>query len=175
MKKIFILLSVLIYLISISPTKDLLLYPLLVKFEDSNCDDFDAIVILGGGVYAGGELKEDSLKRLVEGYIIAKEFDKPIILSGGRVSKKIEPEAMVMRKKLIKLGFDGRIFLDDKSKDTFENAKFVKRIITDNGYKKVLLITSGYHLLRSKILFDKLGVNSCAKLVDKKIDKNIIL
>lgn len=111
------------------------------------------------------------MKRLVEGYLVAKKDNKPIILSGGKVFKNLELESLIMRNKLRNLGFDGEIFIDDKSKDTNENAIFVKKIIAANNFNKVLLITSGYHAMRSKMLFEKHGINSCVVLVDKKIDK----
>jgi uncharacterized SAM-binding protein YcdF (DUF218 family) len=72
-----------VYLLSIEPIKDLLYKPLEEAYPVPFKPEGDAIVILGGGAYNTGILKEDSTKRLLTGFVLHKQTDLPIILSGG--------------------------------------------------------------------------------------------
>lgn len=161
-----------LYLFSISPVKDLFIYPLEKDYRTVSCDG-DLIVILGGGVYGNGELMEDAFKRVVKGFQLGKEGNKKIIVSGGRVSEDMPYEAEVMKGKLVELGVNEKdIFVDRESKDTVENAKFTKRIIESSRLNdSVILITSAYHMTRSVLLFEKAGIKEiCPVATDFKYD-----
>ena len=49
------------------------------------------------------------------------------------------------------------IILEDRSRDTFENARFTNQICVEMGYKNPILVTSGYHLKRSIMSFERFG------------------
>ncbi len=164
--------AIFLYLFSISPVKDLFVYPLEKGYRDARCDG-DLLVILGGGVYGNGELMEDAFKRVVKGFQLGKDGGKRFIVSGGRVSDDMPFEADVMKNKLIELGIDKKvIFVDRESKDTVENAKFTKKIIESSKLDdKVILITSAYHMKRSVLLFEKAGIKGvCPQATDFKYD-----
>ena len=51
----------------------------------------------------------------------------------------------------------GNIFKDEYSKDTIGNALFTKvKILDGKNWKKLLVITSDYHMPRAKYIFQKL-------------------
>jgi uncharacterized SAM-binding protein YcdF (DUF218 family) len=84
-----------------------------------------------------------------------------IIVSGGAASitGKLKPESIYVRQYLLQQGFDsGRIFIDTSSKNTFENARETAKILQKLGNRKVLLITSAFHIPRSVKCFQKAGV-----------------
>jgi len=50
------------------------------------------------------------------------------------------------------------IILEGRARDTFENAKFAKSICDQFGFRKPVLITSGYHLKRALFSFERAGL-----------------
>ena len=58
--------------------------------------------------------------------------------------------------------------MEDKSKNTYENALLSKRFLSQRGdsSKKILLITSAYHMRRAKKFFDKVGLKVTPFSVD---------
>ena len=149
-----------LYLISVEPFKDILFYPLERGFKEPKEIKGDVIVVLGGGVYNSGVLKGRSLKRLIAGYRIHMITGNPIILSGGKGIGMV-PEADVMKKILLDLGVDeDYVFVDSKSRDTWENAIYVKRICERIGCSKVILVTSAFHMRRALWTFRKAGVDA---------------
>ena len=47
-----------------------------------------------------------------------------------------------------------------KVANTAEEAKAVAQLISANGIKRIVLITSSFHMPRAKLLFDKQGIDS---------------
>lgn len=128
------------------------------------------IVVLGGGI-SGGKiypanimLRSASLSRLVEGirqfYILKKHgINATLILSGGRVFES-QAEAGTMRNTAIMLGIPkNAIQIEDGSKDTHDEALFLKREL---GAQPFILVTSAFHMPRAMELFQAVGTNPIA-------------
>ena len=163
--------ALMLYLLSIEPVKDMLYRPLESSYQRVEHIEADAIVVLGGGSYKTGILKEDSMKRLLTGFLLHKRHNLPIILSGGAVLGNL-PEAEVMKQVLEELGVDkGSIITESRSRDTHENAKYVKEICQQRNFKKVVLVTSAYHMPRSVSSFKKAGLDVVPYPTDFKQDK----
>lgn len=64
--------SAVIYLLSIEPVKDIILSPLEERYKKPKNVEADVIVVLGGGSYNTGVLTDDSLKRLLTGFVLQK-------------------------------------------------------------------------------------------------------
>jgi len=164
--KIFLFsMAALLYIFSIGPTKDLLLKPLENAYKIppvNSVKNYEAYVVLGGGVYDNvpdidgkGFPGEDGLPRIVCAFRLFQLHKKPIIYSGGNIGNR-QPEAEVAKRLLLSLGVDANYILSEgKSKDTFENARYVKEIAEKHKITKIVLITNAYHMKRSKMLFDK--------------------
>ena len=127
-------------------------------------------VILGNKLLANNEIHNILKRRLdkcIENY---KEGDK-VIVSGGNVcgiqshnnngsKSKIKhkicnhSEAFVMRSYLYKNGMIpmSDIILENKSKDTIENIKNVKKILDKLKIRNITLITSNWHLSRVMLI-----------------------
>ncbi|MEW6213735.1 MAG: YdcF family protein [Nitrospirota bacterium] len=126
----------------------------------------DVIILLGGGVYdrapdlSGiGAPSGDMLERFATAIRLQKRLNIPIIVSGGSAFKNKKPEAPIVKRFLIDLGVPAnKVIVEDKSRDTIENAKYTVKICKKSGYKKPLLVTSANHMKRSLLSFEKAGV-----------------
>ncbi|ANE52721.1 YdcF family protein [Flavisolibacter tropicus] len=85
-----------------------------------------------------------------------------IIISGGNGSlkEKITTEAESLRQLLVQAGVpDSVILMEDKSRNTYENARFTKQLLSQHpDLKKLLLVTSAFHMRRAEACFKKAGV-----------------
>jgi uncharacterized SAM-binding protein YcdF (DUF218 family) len=156
----------LIYLLSISPVADRLLGPLEKAWQIPRKVSGDVIVVLGGGVISGvpdlsgqGFPGAASLSRLITGLRLQRATGLPIILSGGKVYKGKDAEAPVTRRILGDLGMAaGPIIIEDQSRDTRGNARFVKKICDQKNWRQIILVTSAYHMARASSAFRKAGL-----------------
>ena len=64
---------------------------------------------------------------------------------------------------------------ENRSRNTVENARFIKQICEKMGIDKVILVTSGYHLPRTVLIFEREGVNVIPYPTDYKTDKEIAI
>jgi uncharacterized SAM-binding protein YcdF (DUF218 family) len=126
------------------------------------------IVILGGAMNeaastARGQSTFDEGERVVEAAILAKRFPEArIVFSGGNgmLAGGLGREAVEARKLLADLGVDpARVTLEDKSRNTDENARFTAKLVHPEPSQRWLLVTSAYHMTRSMGLFEKAGFN----------------
>jgi len=119
----------------------------------------DCIVVFAGGVGESGKAGqgyEERVEYAVELYI--KKYADYIIFSSGYMYVFKEP--LVMRALAISLGVpEYAIILEDKAKNTYENVRFSKDILGKNGWSKILLISSPYHMRRSSLVFNKIAKN----------------
>ena len=68
------------------------------------------------------------------------------------------PLADLMRDYLIELGVAPEdIVTESKSRNTFENATYVREIADQLGYNQILLVTSALHMPRSVAIFERQG------------------
>ncbi len=95
---------------------------------------------------------------------------KRIIITGGsgRVTGEKFSEAVDMKKVFLMCGVpDSVLFIETQSRNTRENALFTKRLMDSlNIEGSNLLITSAFHMPRSKSCFDKVGVGTTIFPVD---------
>ena len=124
----------------------------------------DVIVFLSGGnsdiidmFVEDNYLSESSLSRLFAVYKLHKKTGLPIILTGGKVFDS-KADSIIALKNLILLGVDKKkIFFEESSKDTYENAFYSKKICDEKGFKKPILVTESLHIKRSILSFKKVG------------------
>ena len=154
---------------SISPVSDFLLKFLEQSYYNlQSRPAADAIVVLGGGAYGAvpdmdglGAPSETSLERVVAAARLYKKTNLPIIVSGGRVFEAGAEDASLMKSFLISLGIpENKIITESMSRDTRENAAFVKQICGKMNFKTVLLVTSASHMKRSLWCFKKDDLNA---------------
>ncbi|WP_292637130.1 YdcF family protein, partial [Mesorhizobium sp.] len=115
-----------------------------------------AINLVRGGyeLNSGGD-------RMVETAILARRFPTAkVIVSGGTGSLFLDGEgdAATAPRLLTALGVTAdRLILENKSRNTYENAVFTRELATPKAGETWLLVTSAFHMPRAKALFDKAG------------------
>lgn len=118
-----------------------------------------AVVVLGAKVMSDGT-PSPALERRVEA--AAELFNKrlaPLIIFSGGTFGSHPAEAKVMQQLALGLGVPASAcLLEDQSHTTKENARFTAEILKARGIQQVLLVTDGFHLLRSVRLFRRQGV-----------------
>jgi len=133
---------------------------------------YDAIVVLGGGVRAGGELPTHAQRRL--DLALARELGEPIvILSAGTAHRpatldrdgRLIYESTAGARYLIERGIaPERIFCETTSYDTIGNAYFARvQILDPMGWRRLLVITSEFHMARSEAVFQWIFGLDCPK------------
>ena len=118
----------------------------------------DAIVVLGGGV---GEVVEGrpypelhpAADRAIMGVRLFRAGKAPIVIPTGIGAERAEKPLMET------LGVPASsIVCETEARDTAENASKTFSLLRERGCKKVLLVTSAWHMPRAKMLFRADGI-----------------
>tara|TARA_B100000676_G_scaffold80205_1_gene80065 strand:+ start:90 stop:746 length:657 start_codon:yes stop_codon:yes gene_type:complete len=178
---------VFITLISFLPIGSYLIYTIEKEYH-SNIkppEKVDGILILGGATIPQlyNEYNQISLngssERLVESVFIIKKFDKAkVIFSGGSglVNRPDLDHAQVAKSFYKKIGIEtNQIIFEDKSRNTYENIIYSKKIANPKINENWLLITSASHMKRALLIADKNNWKLIPYAVDFKNIKNFKL
>jgi uncharacterized SAM-binding protein YcdF (DUF218 family) len=140
--------------------------------EYAKMEIFDFGIVLGGGIANEWQRPLDrvhfdpSADRLLQALQLFKAGKiKNILISGGSASifsrNNKRTEATIGKDFLLKVGVPAdHIFVENESRNTFENAVFTQKLLLDLKLdkSKLLLITSAYHMKRGTACFDKQGL-----------------
>ncbi len=126
------------------------------------------IVVLGGGSGPANpprqipEIGDSATNRLMyAAYLYKHGAAEHILLSCGIIEWMGDQGSPTddMRFILNALGVpDSAIWIEDQSRNTYENAVYSQKILAEKGISEVLLVTSGFHMPRSVALFKKVGL-----------------
>lgn len=136
-------------------------YPVLKELPKET----QAIVVLGAGrlpiarEYDNLDIvNAESLERLRYASRLAKIYQLPIIIVGGSANGERDSEAKLMQHVLeTDFGMTAK-WLEEKSKTTYENAKFAKYILNKNSISSFVLVTHAYHMPRAMWSFKHAGL-----------------
>lgn len=126
----------------------------------------DAIVVLGGMINPLSIHREkpellSTADRLTDSIIMFRQKKAPYILFSGGSGILFQgdvSEAKTAKKFLTDMGIpEDQILLEDKSRNTKENAVFSAGILREKKIKKIILVTSAFHMKRSLLVFEKEG------------------
>jgi uncharacterized SAM-binding protein YcdF (DUF218 family) len=157
----------------LSPLSDVLLVPLENRFTRPDLDRGDPIagVIILGGVQEPQyeptrELAglTDSAERVTEAVALARQFpNSRVVFTGGTGAAVLGdelPESVSIGRLLRALGVSqDRITLEARSRDTYENALYTRRLLNPAINERWLLITSAWHMPRAIGCFRKVGLS----------------
>ena len=108
----------------------------------------DAIVVLGGGVDERGRPTPGTTERVLYGVGLWKEGYSPRLLFSTGAPGGIS-EARVMREMALALGVPPEAALtEERSLNTYENIREVDGIFRQKGWKRLILVSSPYHMRR---------------------------
>lgn len=108
-----------------------------------------AVVILAGGSertapeYGGPAIAGDTLERVDYGAYIARRTSLPVLVTGSN------DEAEAMRATLMRSFNMTPRWVDTRSGDTFDNARFSARLLRADHVSRIILVTTGMHEWRA--------------------------
>jgi uncharacterized SAM-binding protein YcdF (DUF218 family) len=127
----------------------------------------DGIIVLGGAVEpaisrAHGQVALNAAaERLTESLLLARRYpDARLLLTGGEAAilPRGGSEADTMRAFFVEQGVDpARLLVEDRSRDTFENAVFSRDLVAPGHEDVWVLVTSAAHMPRAVGCFRRLG------------------
>ncbi len=154
--------------ITVLPLGSWAIMPLETRFpQPALPPHIDGIILLGGAIRldatrAHGEVTlNEHAERLTMTLALARRFpDAPVVVSGGNAG--IRPgslsEADAMRRLLVADGLDeNRLRLEDRSRNTYENAVYSKALVEPKPGQVWVLVTSAFHMPRAVGCFRHVG------------------
>lgn len=145
----------------LTPLGQALVLPLEQRFPPPAVDTEapDGIIVLGGtfdtlvSPARGEAALNESAERLTTMVGLAKRYPNAKIVFSGGAAHLIyagAKEADVARGMLVQAGLDsGRLILEDRSRNTFENALYTRNLIDPAEGERWMLVTSAYHMPRA--------------------------
>ena len=140
---------------------------LFVKFEGERSlrsveqvrgKSYDAIIVLGAGVYGNGEPTKILKDRLDRGIELYKAGAAPKMLMSGDNGKTNYDEVTAMKNYCLKQGVPAEdIFLDHAGFSTYESMYRAKAIF---GVKSAVVVTQHYHEGRALYTAKRLGIKA---------------
>ncbi|OPX84738.1 MAG: hypothetical protein A4E53_03795 [Pelotomaculum sp. PtaB.Bin104] len=127
-------------------------WPLLAKLlvVDDRPEAVDVLITLGG----------DSERELYAAELYRLGLASKIIMSGYRSA------AGKMATRAIQAGVQEQdIFIEGKSESTYDNAVNSKKIIIEQNFKSAIVVSSPYHMRRSRLVFERVFRNTGVKLL----------
>jgi uncharacterized SAM-binding protein YcdF (DUF218 family) len=165
-RKLLLWTFLLIFALHSGPVNYALRYPLESRYrpllEPKTAGSYDAIVVLTGGIIPASGLiplpsiDEFMFRRLEEAWRLYRIQPKPIIVSGGHVNPFTadKNENKIARDYLVRWGVPEKDVIGEaRSRDTFESAVEVQKLLEQKGWKRYLLVTSAFHMPRSMLVF----------------------
>ncbi len=162
------LLLLLLLLLTWFPVGDALLYPLESRFPANPQlpRKVDGIVVLGGSVmpetsrYWRQLEVNESAERLGAFIELAHRYpDARLLFTGGNAS--LHPgrstEASQVGRLFRAAGIGGRVVMENRARNTAENARFAKQRLTPKQGERWILVTTAYHMPRSVGVFCRQG------------------
>jgi uncharacterized SAM-binding protein YcdF (DUF218 family) len=119
----------------------------------------DAVIVLGAPPLEPG----------VPGPAIERRLEHAIAVFGARGAAYLVPsggvvgappaEAEIMRTLAVAKGVpDARIIVEDRAKNTFENALYTGLIMRRRGWRRVVAVTDRFHMPRALYVYRRLGL-----------------
>jgi uncharacterized SAM-binding protein YcdF (DUF218 family) len=139
---------------------------------------YDVVVLLGGvverGYVAPGARPSygDNVERLLVTFDLLRTGQaKAAIISGTILNKAEHPdtEPHVLARQLTQWGIEPeRVIIEDRALNTRDNAVEAARLIASRGDKRVLVVTSAFHMPRAMGCFRAVGLKVDSLPVDRR-------
>lgn len=129
-----------------------------------------AIIVLGASRYKNSieypehqdSISNNALERLRYAAYLHKKTNIPLLVSGGNTGGEIQSEASIMRDALKNIFHLNAKWIESKSFNTWNNAKYSAEILTPLGIKNIILVTHADHMLRARMSFEYFGLKITA-------------
>ena len=142
----------------------------------SEFGSYDAVVVLSGMLSPfehNGNLHVEWVDpdRFFAGIDVLKSGKAAtLVFTRGKIPwSSLPAEGELLKAKAVELGInESQILVSNTVANTAEEAEAIAKLLGVNGIKKIVLITSRFHMPRAKLLFDKQGIDSATFPVDFK-------
>jgi uncharacterized SAM-binding protein YcdF (DUF218 family) len=183
-RRIAIVAGLSLLILAILPIGVALMRPLEDRFPRPPADMTApaGIIILGGAIDPRISAARnvvalgDGAGRVAEAVVMARRYPSArIVYSGGNniLSGDGPPEAVEGKALLVQLGVEpARIEIEDRSRDTDENARFTRDLVSPKVAETWLLVTSAHHMPRAVGAFRRAGFTIVADPVDYRSSGN---
>lgn len=119
------------------------------------------IVILGAAVRPDGRASPALLRRIEGGRALAEAYPDATVFCSGAIGRFGPSEASIMAEVLTLSGLaPERLVLDEDSRDTLQTGFAAARHVRANGLAGAIVCTDRYHVLRSRLILELLGVKT---------------
>ncbi|WP_338864598.1 YdcF family protein [Myxococcus stipitatus] len=140
---------------------------------------YDAVIVLGGALDPSATERSGHLEfnaavdRVLRGFELMRDgHARHVLISGGSLDPRPTAvvEADVLARQYQAWGVPAeRIFTEGRSRNTRENAVESARIIQEQGWKRLLLVTSAAHMPRAEGCFAAVGLRPDLLPVDARM------
>lgn len=152
---------------------------------DAMPDTISGILVLGGSVETAASqasgLPEvnDGADRILAGLTLARRYpDARLVFSGGSgmLLNQDLRESGIVKQLLDNIGFPGdRVIYEDQSRNTYENIRNSRELISPGPQDQWILVTSAYHMKRSMAVSRQLGWDLLPYPVDYQTTGDYVL
>ncbi len=161
-----LIIGLVMWLFSISPFSNTLLNWLESDYEVSSTPHGDVIILLEERTYPHlpdisytVRASEIMFSRIYTAAKLQARLKIPLIVACGAKKNADTSPAIIIKQHLINFGvYPEKIIIDERSRNTYENAKYTREVCEKRGFKIPILVTSAYHLKRSSLSFKKAGM-----------------
>ena len=178
-RRFFVFLAFIVLIVSSNPiVGNYLMKKLENPYKPTSIDSIskaDAIVVLSGIIHQVGDKNYNKYEfrdpdRFFGGIdLIRVNKSNKIIFMAGQLpwTNNWKPEGFVLKDKAVSFGVpQEKILISDIVKNTYEESLAVTKLIPKNS--TIILVTSAFHMHRSKYLFEKQGFDVIPYPVDFK-------
>lgn len=132
-------------------------------------ESVDYVILLGGGIDKNGKLPGNVLLRTnkaAEFLLSPEQKNTKVIVTGGTLHWLPYAEAPEIKRQLVERGIlENRILVEDKALDTIQNFELSGKMIAQTEgitieqalSKKIVVVTSNFHLRRAERLASRIG------------------
>jgi uncharacterized SAM-binding protein YcdF (DUF218 family) len=168
-RKGLLIVLVFLYSLSVPYTADRLMQWLEVPRVDTAVlrPPYDTVIVLSGMLHHASVRKghiefSEAADRIVAGIILVQQgLGQTLLLSGGsgNLFDQSASESRLLKTFALQFGLrDDQILLEPDSRSTYENALYTAKMLRDNQWHHVVLVTSALHMRRALATFHQQGI-----------------
>jgi len=123
----------------------------------------DVIVVLGSRVYPGGIPGPALTRRARHAADLWERGLAPVVICSGGIGRGERPpsEAAAACNLTQEIGvLPDSIYLEEQARSTEETSLLVSELMRANGWDEAIVVTDGFHMFRSWMLFEVAGVDA---------------
>lgn len=135
----------------------------------------DAVVVLGAPPVAPGVAGPVLERRVRHGVAVLRERGAcHLVLSGGTVGPP-PAEAEIMRALALAQGIAADcVVVEDRSRNTFENALYTGLIMRRRGWRRMIVVTDAFHMPRTLFVYRRLGLRVTGDAVRERTSASLV-